>query len=43
VSFTVGQVERRDESFHLGHRAEVDEDIVTREREENAFSERGRR
>jgi len=26
-------------TFYLGHRAEVDEDIATREREENAFSE----
>jgi uncharacterized protein (DUF433 family) len=26
-------------TFYLGHRAEVDEDIATREREESAFSE----
>ena len=26
-------------TFYLGHRAEVDEDIANREREENAFSE----
>lgn len=26
-------------TFYLGHRAEVDEDLPTREREENAFSE----
>jgi hypothetical protein len=26
-------------TFYLGHRAEVDEDLATREREENAFSE----
>ena len=26
-------------TFYLGHRSEVDEDIATREREENAFSE----
>ncbi len=26
-------------TFYLGHRAEVDEDLATREREENAFSQ----
>jgi hypothetical protein len=26
-------------TFYLGHRAEADEDIANREREENAFSE----
>ena len=26
-------------TFYLGHRAEADEDLATREREENTFSE----